>query len=345
MAPHKTVTINGRQYDAVTGLPIAEVQVTAPDKTPIKKPKAAPAPKATPRTSRGTTNSEIVHSTAQRSQTLHRRAAKKPEAPNKPITKRNAPGRHMDFAKSSSVTRFAKHPETKPAATAAPKTVSAPAPKPAAKPDKPAKTHPVAQRALVRANEKKKAATPAKPVTAKQVKDAEISKALATPKAKAPKREKKNNKTLRRVLIIGGSILAVLAILYAAWRLIPNLSVSVAAAQAGIEATYPEYTPDGYSLSQPVTFSDGQVTLKFASNSNDNYYTVDQVRSSWDSSAVLDNVVTPEAGANYVTTKERGLTIYTFESSAAWVNGGILYQIDSKAPLTGDQIRRIATSL
>ena len=94
-----------------------------------------------------------------------------------------------------------------------------------------------------------------------------------------------------------------------------------------------------------MTFSDGQVTLKFASNSNDNYYTVDQVRSSWDSSAVLDNVVTPEAGANYVTTKERGLTIYTFESSAAWVNGGILYQIDSKAPLTGDQIRRIATSL
>jgi len=341
MAPHKTVTINGRRYDAVTGLPIEEVQVTAPDKTPIKKPKPAPAPKAAPQTSRGTKGAEAVHGTTQRSQTLHRRAAKKPEAPNKPITKRSAPGRHMDFAKSTSVTRFAKHPETKPAATAAPKTVVAPV----AKPDKPAKVHPMAERALVRSDAKKKAAAPAKPTTAKEVKDAQIAKALATPKAKAPKSEKKENKVLRRIITIAIVLLAAFGILFAAWQLIPTISVSVAAAQAGIEAKYPEYTPDGYTLSQPVTFGDGQVTLKFASNSNDNYYTIDQVRSSWDSSAVLDNVVTPEAGADYTTTKERGLTIYSFESSAAWVNGGILYQVDSKAPLSGDQIRRIATSL
>ncbi len=345
MAPHKSVTINGRRYDAVTGLPIEEVQVTAPDKTPIKKPKATPAPKAAPRTSRGVSTSEAVHSTAQRSQTLHRRAAKKPEAPNKPITKRKAPGRHMDFAKSTSVTKFAKHPETKPVATATPKAVVAPAPKPAVKPDKPAKSHPVAQRAIARADAKKSAAAPAKPVTAKDIKDEAISKALAAPKQKAAKPAKKDRKVLRRVIIIGSIILAVLIIVFAAWRLIPTISVSVAAAQAGIEATYPEYTPDGYTLSQPVTFGDGQVTLRFASNSSDNYYTVDQVRSSWDSSAVLDNVVTPAAGANYVTTKERGLTIYTYDSNAAWVNGGILYQIDSKAPLSGDQIRRIATSL
>jgi len=55
--------------------------------------------------------------------------------------------------------------------------------------------------------------------------------------------------------------------------------------------------------------------------------------------------VTREAGANYVTTKERGLTIYTYDSTAVWVSGGILYRIDSKAPLSGDQIRHIATSL
>ena len=121
--------------------------------------------------------------------------------------------------------------------------------------------------------------------------------------------------------------------------------MSIAAAQAGIEASYPEYTPDGFSLSQPVTYSEGEVDLKFTSNSNDHYYTVSQARSSWDSSAVLDKVITPAAGANYVTTKERGLTIYTYDMSAAWVNGGILYQIDSNAPLSGDQIRRIATSL
>lgn len=351
MAPHKTVTINGRRYDAVTGLPIEEVAVTAPDKTPIKKAKPAPKAKATPRTNRGVTNSEIVHSTVQRSQTLHRRAAKKPEAPNKPITKRKAPGRHMDFAKSANVSKFAKHPETKAAAATAAASISAPAPaakaprpKVAPKPEKPAQVHPVAKRALEKSEAKKKAAV-TKPVTAKQVKEQEIAKALAAPKQKPAKHEGKDKKSTRRIAIIAAITLAVIALIFAAWKFIPTISVSVAAAQAGIEARYPEFTPDGYSLSQPVTFSDGQVTLKFASNSNDNYYTIDQARSSWDSSAVLDNVVTPEAGANYVTTKERGLTIYTFDSSAAWVNGGILYQIDSKAPLSGDQIRRIATSL
>jgi len=368
MAPHKTVTINGRRYDAVTGLPVEEVQVTAPDKTPIKKPKPAPAPKPAPRTNRGVTNSEIVHSSLQRSKTLARRTAKKPAAPQKVVTKRATPGKHMDIARSASVSRFAQHPDVKSGSVT--KAVTAPVPKPAskatskvaqkattkaaAKPaakavtpkaDKAPRVHPIAQRAAVRAEAKKKVATPARPQTAKEVKDAAISKALATPKPKAVKREKKDNKTLRRLLIIGGVIVVVLGLLFAAWRLIPTISVSVAASQAGIEATYPEYTPDGYSLSQPVTFSDGEVDLKFTSNSNNNYYTIIQTRSSWDSSAVLDNVVTPAAGANYVTTKERGLTIYTYESSAAWVNGGILYKIESKAPLTGDQIRKIATSL
>lgn len=357
MTPPKSVIINGRAYDPVTGLPIEAVEVTNPDKTPIKKkPTPAPAKKPAPSTSRGVANAELIHkSPVQRSQTLHRRATKKPEAPQKVITKRATPGRHMDIARNTNVSKFAKHPEV---AAPAPKSVAAPtpAPKPASKPvaaakaDAPAQVHPVAQRALHK-SAAKKAPTPApKQQTAKEVKDAAISKALAAPKApKKVKKSKKNvlkeNKVLRRALIIALIVLALGAAVFAVYRLVPNISVSVAASQAGINATYPEYTPDGYSLSHPVTYADGEVDLKFASNSNSNYYTITQTRSTWDSSAVLDKIVTPVAGANYVTTKERGLTIYTYDSSAAWVNGGILYKIESKAPLSGDQIRRIATSL
>lgn len=340
MTPPKTVTINGRAYDSVTGLPIENIAVTDPEKKPIKKPAPAPVKKTAPVTSRGTSDASTAHSNVQRSQTLVRRAAKKPVAPNKPIVKRSTPGRHMDIARSASVTRFAKHPAvTPPSAT---NTVAKSAAQP--KLDKPAQVHPVAARALNRTAPKRVAA-PAKPLTAKQVKDAEISKALATPTPRPKKSRKVQKKSIRKIVIAGSIILFVLLALFATWRLVPGISVSVAAAQAGISATYPEYTPDGYALSQPVTSGDGKVTLKFTSNSNNNYYIVNQERSSWDSSAILDKIVTPKAGANYVTTKERGLTIYTYESSAAWVNGGILYQIDSKAPLSGDQIRRIATSL
>ncbi|MGV9001981.1 MAG: hypothetical protein ACOH18_03420 [Candidatus Saccharimonadaceae bacterium] len=337
MAPHNTVTINGRAYDAVTGLPIESIEVTAPDKTPIrKKPSMEPVKKPQPKTSHGVSDAEIVHTPMQRSQTLLRRGTKKPTLPNKPIIKRSSPGRQMDIARSSNVSRFAKHPTI---VTSAPKSTLAP--KVIASADKPARVHPMAQRAM----NQKTAITLKKAATAKEVKDAEIVKALATPTPKAKKQSKAPKKGLRRFIIIGSIVILLIVALYAAWRLIPTISVSMAAAQAGIEATYPEFTPDGYSLSQPVTYSDGEVDLKFTSNSNDNYYAIKQARSSWDSSAVLDNIVTPAAGANYVTTKERGLTIYTYNTNAAWVNGGILYQIDSKAPLSGDQIRRIATSL
>lgn len=370
MAPHKTITVNGRVYDAVTGLPVDEKKApsTPPKKeasvakkaTPKPAPKAArpagtprpdfvkvsaqkarppktatPAPaKKAPATPRAAVAAGSVHGTVQRSQTLNRRAAQKPAPVQRPLTRRKVAGKTAATAAThTDVARFAKHPETKPAPKAASVTQK----------DTPAQTHPVADRAMKRtqASAKKKAA----PVTAKQVKDQAISKALATRKAKPVKRSKKQSKHLRKILIIAGIVVVVLLALFAVYRLVPSISVNVAAAQAGVAATYPEFTPDGYHLSQPVEYSDGEVELKFESNSNDNYYTITQTNSSWDSTAVLDSVVTPAAGADYVTTKERGLTIYTYDSSAVWVNGGILYQIDSQAPLSGDQIRRIATSL
>lgn len=366
MATQKTITINGRAYDAVTGLPVESpkapstpktvVPKRAPQVTPAARPvaapikkTAAPAPKpaakplaksTTPAASRGTSVSESVHSNVQKSKTLMRRAAKKPTAPQK-IVRRTQPGKHMDFARNTNVAKFAPHPVVKEVKTASASPVKA---APVASLDKPAQPHPAAVRALAKAHAKKESkAKAAQPATSKDVKDAAIAKALATPKAKAKKAPK--NKWVKRGIIIGSSILLLLVVLFAVYKFIPSVSVSIAAAQAGIEARYPDFTPDGYSLNQPVTYADGEVNLTFKSNSNDSSYSINQKRSSWDSSATLDNVVVPEVGQNYATTKERGLTIYTYEKGAAWVNGGILYTIKGDAQLSGDQIRRIATSL
>lgn len=339
MAPKKTITINGRMYDAATGLPVKNAP--QPQSTPSAskaEPKPAARPVKAPAATRSQTAAGAVHSSVQRSQTLHRRAAKKPQAPHKPIVNRPAAGRHMDIAKSSHVAKFAPHPVTKPAATKVKPTV-----------DRPAQVHPTARRALERSAAKKAAVSApvrATPATPKEVKEAAIEKALATPKPASKKTTKaKKSPWVRRTIIAGAGLLVIAAALFAVYKFVPSISVSFASAQAGISASYPEFTPDGFSLHQPVTYSDGKVDLKFKSNSNDDYYTIAQTRSSWDSSAVLDNVVEPAAGANYITTKERGLTIYTYNKSAAWVNGGILYEIVSNAPLSGDQIRRIATSL
>jgi len=125
----------------------------------------------------------------------------------------------------------------------------------------------------------------------------------------------------------------------------PSWSVHVAAGQAGIDATYPEYRPDGYSLDGPVTYNDGQVTIDFAANTGSSKFSLKQSKSSLDSSAVLDSIVHKKVGDKYITNQERGLTIYTYDGNATWVNAGILYSIDGNAPLSSEQIRRIATSL
>jgi len=316
MQANKTVTINGRLYDAVTGLPIEKkvaVRPTTPSKPAATKRAEAKRAATTPATA--------VHSAPQRSQTLHRRSIKKPGV----AAKRPQPGRHMDIARSSKVARFAPHPVAKPT--------------PKSTPDIAASTHPTVARAVART-----AAPVAKaPVTSKQIKDEAITKALAAPRIKMPKAKRF---TISRRFTIVTAIFAVLILgAYLTYVNIPSLSVSFAASQAGVNATYPEYRPDGFRLDQPVTYSEGVVTLKFASNSGAGDFTIVQRNSSWDSSAVLDNIVKKAAGDNYITTQERGLTIYSYQNSAVWVNGSILYTITSTAPLSGEQIRRIATSL
>lgn len=344
MSTNKTITINGRAYDAVTGLPISErvydqVSRVASSKVATKAQKTPEAPENEPTKPKpavkrdAPTAAAQVHSQTQRSQTLLRRITKKPAV----AAKRPTTGRHMDMARSTKVSKFAPHPVVATAAVATPKV--------APKPDKPAQIHPVVARAVARVAAAKPLIN--KQATSKEVKDAAIAEALATPKAKPQKAAKKINKMRRRLLIIVGIILALALTSYAVYRFVPAVSVSFASVQAGVDATYPEFVPDGYSLDHPVTFTDGQVALRFKQNGNkENSYTITQTRSSWDSSAILDNVVRPDSGENYITTKERGLTVYSYGNNAAWVNGGVMYVISSSsAPLSGEQIRHIATSL
>jgi hypothetical protein len=318
-----TVIINGRHYDPKTGLPVAPSRKKA---DAVRKPVHS------------STVATSVHASApQRSQTLNRRVVKKnaPKPVEKPkravvassVHKPIAAGRTMDIARSSHVSRFAAH-------------VSAVVPKPVAKPDHPPTPHPMAERAMKR---------PQPQVTAKKTlsKEEAIAKVLSAP---SPSREPKKGPGFwgrhRRLWIILGTVLIILVVGgYVALVNLPGISVSFAAQQAGIKASYPSYTPDGYSLQQPVTFSDGQVTLNFVSNSGSKGYTISEARSSWDSSAVLVNVVKKDAGSNYITTQDSGLTIYTYDGDAAWVNNSILYTITTKAPLSNEQVRNIATSL
>jgi len=264
--------------------------------------------------------SKVIQSIAQKSQTLYRHATGRP--------------RSMDIARSKDVSHFAK------------KLASSPLKVAQRTPDiKPVK-HPLATKVeKKRSLSKNVAIKQQQPVhkSPKTIKDEAIAEALKKP---AVKPEKKNifkrHPKIFNIFSVGAVLLLIAG--YFTYTNMPSLSVRVASAQAGIKATYPEYKPDGYSLNGPVAYSDGEVTINFRANTGNSEFVIEQSKSSWDSSAVK-NKVEKDSKGQFITTEERGLTVYTYGGNASWVNGGILYTISGDAPLSGDQIRRIAASL
>lgn len=324
MSETHTITINGRKYDAVSGLALDGI--VAPAAAPISAQQKSPA-----------TASQRVHQTTQRSQTLNRKTIQKPVAKVQPAPQKRAP---QQIARSQAISRFAPHPVVKK--------------QPRMSDIAPAAAHPpVAKAHAIQVNRTQPVAAPAQPVQKAHPKPSQVIKneAIAAALEKAPLKHKETKKKSllsrhpRLLNIASASLALVLLGGYLTYVNLPSLSVRVAAAQAGINASYPEYHPDGYSLNGAVAYKDGEVSMKFAANGGPQNFTITQTKSSYDSEAVLDNYVKPKVGENYIPFTERGLKIYAYGGNAAWVNGGILYTIDGDAPLSNSQIGNIAKSL
>lgn len=129
-----------------------------------------------------------------------------------------------------------------------------------------------------------------------------------------------------------------------AYQNIPQLAIRMASTRAGVRANLPSYQPSGFSLSGPVQYGGGVVTLNYESNSDDRNFRVVQKNSDWNSRSLLENFVA--AKDSYQTFQDKGRTVFVYDgSNATWVNGGVLYQIEGESELSSDQLRRIVSSL
>ena len=197
----------------------------------------------------------------------------------------------------------------------------------------------------------------ARKLTAKELKDQAIKRALAsaeqttTENKKAAKKIRKSEAGKlhfgfgRVMLALSCAAAAVFAIVYFVNLNMPDISLRVAAMQTGIEASYPNYIPRDFSLSD-ITSEEGRVTLNFRNASTGDAFSLVEEQSSWDSNALLTNYVKDAYGENYTTIREQGLTMYVSGSDACWVNGGVVYKLKTTSgSLTKKQIKSIATSL
>ena len=339
-----TITINGRTYDAITGMPVVGEHHTTAHSTAPMAPKPAPISQVsrsfsdvspvhhtTPAKPVHHTHApaQAVHSATQKSQTLHRKAVKKPV-----IEPTQA---HATTQRSPLISKFNSH-EAAPTHTPS---------APDADPIKPAAIHPTVAK-IVHQQHQQAIAHAAPQLTGSDLKEQLIKERLAEVSDSPARKQKKTNWLSRqpRLVTILSSTLALLILGgYLTYITLPSISLKVAASRAGVNASMPEYKPDGYSLDGPITYSPGEVIISYKSNTTaDNGYKLTQKASNWDSQAVLDNYVS-RLTDNYLTFQEKGVTVYTFGGKAAWVNGGLLYTIEGNAALSSDQILRVATSI
>lgn len=156
-----------------------------------------------------------------------------------------------------------------------------------------------------------------------------------TPRAHRTRRRLVNSLAIvAAFLVIGG---------FVGYLNLPNLELRVASVQAGFRASMPSYTPTGYALQGDIKRSGGTVSLSF--RSGDSRYTITQQASDWNSQTLLDNTLA--LTNSHDTIQKNGQTIYVYGNgaNAAWVNGGVRYDLAGNAQLSSDDIAQIATSL
>ena len=169
-----------------------------------------------------------------------------------------------------------------------------------------------------------------------------VMKEETKPKS-APIMIKKTKVSKKHLIFAVVSSICCMGVLYATLKFsMPDISAKVAAAQNG--ASYPSFVPRDF-IASGASFQKNTFTLEFV-GPNKTHFTLDQEKLPWDSNALLNNYVKPTWGEQYDTIREQGLTIYMYQSNAAWVNGGTVYKLNTTSgSLSKKQLKNIITSL
>lgn len=159
----------------------------------------------------------------------------------------------------------------------------------------------------------------------------------------APVMIKKPKVSKKHLIFAVASSICCMGVLYATLKFsMPDISAKVAAAQNG--ASYPSFVPRNFTA-RSASFQKNTFSLEFV-GPDKTRFTLDQEKLPWDSNALLNNYVKPTWGEQYDTIREQGLTIYMYQSNAAWVNGGTVYKLNTTSgSLSKKQLKNIITSL
>lgn len=332
----QTVIINGKTYDMASGQPLSAPN-TNPVKTRVisdiapnnqnilaKKPQPAKAA-AVAKAARAV--APHTRSNPQKSTTLRRDILKKPVSKVRPDAKKI----HRHVQKSERITKFAPSASTTQSAPKVDKDLAA------------------QTKALEKAHAEHIAKLDQKGahISSRVIKEHLLGQAID----KVPVDEDvqvaqtQSPRKGRFASVAMTSLALVLLGSYLTYINIPNLSIRIAAASTGIDASLPSYQPSGYRIHGPISYQDGEVNVSYKANTSNLGYKLTQRPTDWDPIATLDNYVESDSKNDYQIHSVQGLTVYTYDKKAVWVNGGILHIIAGNAPLSNQQVEHIVASM
>lgn len=192
--------------------------------------------------------------------------------------------------------------------------------------------------------------------TARELKQRAVEKALAAVEKSrelenssvmvaAMKKEKKKNKIKKVILATACALSCVAVLAYFVNMNVPDISVRVAAMQAGIDAKYPSYLPKGFKIVEVSAEKDNKVSMEFRGENGDGF-TLAQSKSVWDSVTLMNNYVKQKWGNSFTRIREQGITIFLTREGAVWVNRGMMFEVTVRGRmLEPTQIKNLAVSL
>lgn len=167
--------------------------------------------------------------------------------------------------------------------------------------------------------------------------------AIANARAHEQPAHKIKRKTSSKILNITAGLAAFLVLAgFVAYLNMSAIEVRVASVRAGFSAQLPGYAPTGYAREGGLKAQQGVVAATYRSGSSS--YTLQQQTSDWDSQTLYDNVVAM-ADEKSETLSGQGRTVYVYGNKAAWVDGGVLYSMQTAGDISKDEILSIATSM
>jgi hypothetical protein len=131
-----------------------------------------------------------------------------------------------------------------------------------------------------------------------------------------------------------------------AYQNIPSVGMRIAAQKAGFNGSLPGSVPAGYAFKSPILAESNNISVTYQNSADNRNFVLVQRPTNWSSESLLTNYLL-DSQFRYQVYRDKGLTVYIYNgSNATWVDKGVWYSVTSEEnSLSSEQLLELASSI